>query len=73
MGYTIQFYEHAPGDFRKEVRVGAGEAWILYITGNGSGYVIDHVKEMEIWREGPEELIGVYPSLAEAEAALSAI
>lgn len=73
MRYTIQFYEYMMDDFRKEVRVEEGEAWILHITVNGSGYAIDHVPEKGTWREGPEELIGVYTSLQEAHAVLEAI
>lgn len=68
MAYEISFYEYAPGDLRKRVMPLEDGMYVLYCTG-GSGTNITYVAPYCSWHEGADELMGVYATLEEAEAA----
>lgn len=73
MKYIRRDYPYNERETREEIVVEEGVAWLLVIIGGGNGHQIISVSAGESWREGWDELAGVFSSEEEAEAALSKI
>ena len=58
--YQIQSYPYLPGEWRRLVKAGEKEVYLVYTTANGSG--LDHCRLApgESWHEGAEELMRVF-------------
>ena len=69
MNYIRRYYSHNDCDNREEIEVLEGSVWLLVIVGGGNGHDIVRLTAGESWREGWDELVGVYSSIEEAEAA----
>ena len=67
--YEIRSYEYNPGDRRDEIIVHEGAVTIVHTTENGSGLYTRRLFAGESWREGREELMGIYATDEEAELA----
>lgn len=66
MKYNIRKYNYDKDEMRDEVVVTEGTAFLVYIySGMGIDYTILH--EGDSWREGSDELVGVYETREEAE------
>ena len=68
MNFLIESYEHAPGDFRRQVRAEKADVWLITIDSGGSGYTMGRLKKGDLWREGACELHRVFDTREEAEA-----
>ncbi|MCD8216521.1 MAG: hypothetical protein LUD01_00480 [Clostridiales bacterium] len=55
---------------RNVVNISKGPAWVAYICMGGSGCSVQRLNTGDSWPEGADELIGVYPSEAEARMAI---
>ena len=69
MKYIRRRYTYNGCDKREEIEVLEGSVWLLVIVGGGNGHDIVHLVAGESWREGWDELVDVYSSSEEAEAA----
>lgn len=69
MIFTLEHYAHSPGDLRRMVTVLDGCGWVAYYTAGGSGMQVCRLAAGESWREGPDELIGVFEREESARAA----
>jgi len=67
--YKITRYEHDTNDFRSEVEA-MDTVYIAYILMGGSGLSIQILHVGESWREGADELLGVFETREEAKLAI---
>ena len=69
MNYIRRYYSHNECDKREEIVVLEGSVWLLVIVGGVNGHDIVHLTAGESWREGWDELVGIYSRREEAETA----
>ena len=62
MKYIRRDYPYNERETREEIVVEEGVAWLLVIVGGGNGHQIISVSAGESWREGWDELAGVFSS-----------
>lgn len=68
--WTVSRYEYAPNDYRTQLTVQSGEAWVVCYSINGSGIEPPfRVVAGETQRLGPNELLGIFLTKEDAEAA----
>ena len=66
MKYDVRRYNYTENEMRDEVVMKEGSGFVVYISsGMGMDYIF--LNEGECWREGSDELVGVYERRAEAE------
>ncbi|MBR5535688.1 MAG: hypothetical protein IKU60_03475 [Clostridia bacterium] len=69
MKYDVRRYNYTENEMRDEVVMIEGAGYVVYIySAMGMDYTL--LGEGEVWREGSEELVGVYETREEAEEAV---
>ena len=66
MKYDVRRYNYTENEMRDEVVMKEGAGYVVYIY-SGMGMDCCLLTEGETWREGSEELVGVYETRVEAE------
>lgn len=68
MKYEKIHYSESSGDLRWEIRVYQGPVWILFFPSGGSCVEKKLLIDGNVWREGADELHGIYENHEEAVA-----
>ncbi len=66
MKYDVRRYNYTENEMRDEVVMTRGSGYVVYIY-SGMGMDYTYLGEGESWREGSDELVGVYETREEAE------
>lgn len=70
--YDLERYEYGENDYRTMV-VAYDTVYVAYIVMGGSGFDVAELTAGCSWREGADELIGVYETEKEADEAIERI
>ncbi len=70
MKYEVKRYNYTENEMRDEVVMTEGSGYVVYTySGMGIDYAV--LGEGESWKEGQDELMGVYETREEAEKAMA--
>ena len=67
--YEYRQYEYGSNDYRTEV-IAHDTVYVAYIVMGGSGFNTVELSKGATWREGADEILGVYETYEEANAAI---
>ena len=67
--FEYRQYENGSNDYRTEV-VAHDTVYVAYIVMGGSGFNTIELSKGDTWREGADEILGVYETAEDAKSAI---